>query len=87
MTQTITQKFLKVFNPKDQKHVEWLGKMNDMAENIGDITAHVSLVKQVNLNPMNLKLDEKDALDWPNIHFVLSAAYAKAVLKRQAWTP
>jgi hypothetical protein len=36
---------------------------------------------------MNVKLAKQDTLDWFHIHFVLCAAYAKAVLKGKAWIP
>ena len=58
-----------------------------MAETMGDMTKQLNIVHQVNSNPMNIKLDTRDALDWPNIHFVLCASYAKAVLNKKAWLP
>lgn len=84
---SITSKFIKAFDPKNETHVKWLGTMNDMAETMGDMTKQLNIVQQVNSNPMNIKLDTRDALDWPNIHFVLCASYAKAVLKKKAWLP
>jgi len=65
----------------------WLGAMNDMAETMGDPSKQINIVNKINTNPMNIKLDTRDALDWPNIHFVLCASYAKAVLKKRAWLP
>jgi hypothetical protein len=84
---TITSKFIKAFDAKDQTHVEWLGRMFDLAESMGDPTQQVKMVEEVNSNPMKIKLDTRDALDWPHIHFVLCGVYAKAVLRRQAWVP
>lgn len=87
MAETITAKFIKAFDPKSEVHVMWLGRMFEMAESLLDETARIQLVNEVNKNPMKIKLDSRDALDWPHIHFVLSASYAKSVLKGQAWTP
>lgn len=84
---SITSKFIKAFDTKSEVHVKWLSDMNDMAEKMGDPKAHISLVEKVNTNPMNIKLEQRDALDWPNIHFVLLAAYAKAVMKGKAFIP
>jgi len=84
---SITSKFIKAFDPNNETHVKWLGGMNDVAETLGDPSKHFDIVKQVNTNPMNVKLDTRDALDWANIHFVLCACYAKAVLKKRAWLP
>lgn len=79
-----TSKFLKVFEPDNSMHVDWLSRMMTMAENIGDST---NIVKDVNNNPMGIVLEHNDALDWPHIHFVLCAAYAKAVLNGTAYVP
>jgi hypothetical protein len=84
---SITSKFIKAFDPKSEVHVKWLSEMNDMAEKMGDPKAPISLVEKVNTNPMNMKLEQRDALDWPNVHFVLLAAYAKAVMKGKAFIP
>jgi hypothetical protein len=84
---TTTVQFLTAFDSLDKKHVEWLKKMIDLAENMGDPKAHVSMVKSINSNPFGAKLAERDALDWPHIHFVLCAKYAQAVLKGMAHVP
>jgi hypothetical protein len=36
---------------------------------------------------MGLKIKPQDALDWPHVHFVLSATYARAVLADRAFIP
>ena len=88
MTSTsITAKFIKAFDAKNEVHVKWLGAMFDMAESMGDPSAQIRLVNSVNANPMKVKLDQRDALDWPHIHFALSAVYAKEVWNRRAWVP
>jgi hypothetical protein len=88
MTSTsVTAKFIKVFDAKNETHVKWLGAMFDMAESMSDPSAHIKLVKSVNENPMGVKLDQRDALDWPHIHFALSTVYAKEVWNCRAWIP
>ena len=88
MTSTsITGKFIKAFDANNETHVKWLGAMFDMAESMGDPSAQPRLVVVVNYNPMGIKLDQRDALDWPHIHFALSAVYAKEVWKGRAWIP
>jgi len=51
------------------------------AENPGDV------ITETNKNPMKIKIEARDALDWPHIHFCLFAVYAKAVLKGRGWIP
>lgn len=84
---SITSNFVSAFDCSNQEHVKWLSKMIDFAEMLGDPSKHIDLVREVNKNPMNLKLDAKDALDWPHIHFCLCAVYAKGVLRKKAWLP
>lgn len=82
-----TAQFLGTFDPLDKNHVNWLKKMMDMAECMGDAKAHITMVKSINSNPFGVKLAERDALDWPHIHFVLCARYANAVLGGKAYVP
>jgi hypothetical protein len=84
---SVTSKFIKAFDSKNKTHVEWLSHMIDLAESMGDPTSSVNLIKDVNKNPMNLRLEKNEALDWPHIHFCLCASYAKAVLKGNAFVP
>jgi hypothetical protein len=84
MSKTITQKFTEAFEPKDQKHVAWLQKMLNIKL---DPNVMVDLAKEVNTNPMKIKISRSEALDWPHINFVLCAKYAKAVLSGEAIVP
>lgn len=84
---TVTAKFIKAFQADNKDHVTWLASMCTMAEKMADPMQNIRLVDSVNKNPMKVVLDKNDALDWPQIHFVLCAAYAKAVLRGQAWIP
>jgi hypothetical protein len=84
---SITAKFIKAFDCKNKVHVMWLSHMIDLAESMSDPTAHITLVAEVNMNPMKIELDHRDALDWPHIHFCLCGVYAKAVLRGQAFIP
>lgn len=80
-------RFLKVFDPADRSHVEWFQKMTDLAETMADPNQALNLSSEINKNPMKVSLSRDDTLDWFHIHFVLCAAYAKAVLKGAAWIP
>lgn len=84
---SVTAKFLKAFDPKNKDHVMWLSKMTDVAEGMNDVENAVDYISHVNQNPMKLILETREALDWPHIHFVLSASYAKAVLRGNAFIP
>jgi Lhr-like helicase len=84
---SVTAKFLKAFDPKNKDHVMWLSKMTDVAEGMNDVENAVDYISHVNQNPMKLMLETREALDWPHIHFVLSASYAKAVLRGNAFIP
>lgn len=84
---SITAKFIKAFDAKNEEHVKWLGAMFDLAESMADPSSQIRLVKSVNENPMKIKLEQRDALDWPHIHFALSATYAKEVWRGRAWVP
>jgi len=83
---SITSRFVKVFDPANVVHVKWFAHMIELAESLSPEKA-VTLVAEINLNPMKVELDHRDALDWPHIHFCLCAVYAKAVLKGQAFIP
>jgi len=84
MSKSITQLFVDAFDPKNQKHVAWLQKMLNTKL---DPEVIMDLAKEVNTNPMDLKITKLEALDWPHINFVLCAKYAKAVLSGEAIVP
>jgi hypothetical protein len=83
---SITSKFIKAFDPTSETHVTWLSHMIDIAETLTP-DASVNLAAEINKNPLGLKVEPMDALDWPHIHFCLCGVYAKAVLKRKAFIP
>lgn len=85
--ESVTSRFLKAFVATDESHVKWLQKMTLLAEKLGDVNLQQKIVEDINTNPMKIKLTNFEALDWPHIHFVLAMAYAKAVLKGQAYIP
>jgi hypothetical protein len=82
-----TSKFIKAFDSQKESHVKWLSHMIDIAESMGDPEANLNLISYINNNPFNIKLDKKDALDWPHIHFCLCGVYAKAVLRGEGFVP
>ena len=81
-----TSRFIKAFDPVNESHVKWLAHMMDLAESLNPEKA-VTLVTEINTNPMKIELEARDALDWPHIHFCMSTVYAKAVLKGKAFIP
>lgn len=87
MTDTVTSRFLKKFDPSQKSHVAWLKKMTDIAESLADPTKPQYIVAEMNLNPMKVEMSHSEALDWPHVHFVLCAAYARAVFACKAWVP
>jgi len=87
MADTVTSRFLKKFDPSQKSHVVWLKKMTDIAESLADPTKPQYIIAEMNLNPMKVEMTHMEALDWPHVHFVLCAAYAKAVFKCSAWVP
>ena len=84
---SVTAKFIKAFDSQNQSHVKWLSRMIDVAEGMGDTSRESSLVAEINKNPMEVKLDQMEALEWPHIHFCICAVYAKAVLRGKAHVP
>ena len=84
---SVTAKFIKAFDSQNQSHVKWLSRMIDVAEGMGDPSRDSTLVAEINMNPMGVKLEQMEALEWPHIHFCLCAVYAKAVLRKRAFVP
>jgi hypothetical protein len=84
---SVTTKFIKAFDSQNQSHVKWLSRMIDVAEHMADPSRELTLVAEVNMNPMKVELSQMEALEWPHIHFCLCAMYAKAVLRKKAFVP
>ena len=87
MGDTITSRFLKAFDAKNPKHVKWLQHLTSIGDTLGDPNKHQALTGELMMNPMKVNVSHIDALDFPHIHFVLSAAYSKAVLTGKAFIP
>jgi hypothetical protein len=84
---TITAKFLTKFDPADKSHVAWFKRMCDIGDQMGDPKSQITLVAEINLNPMKVELDHREALEWVHVHFCLGMKYARAVVNGQAWVP
>jgi len=84
---SVTSRFIKAFDAQNQSHVKWLSRMIDVAEGMGDPSRDSALVVEINKNPMGIKLEQMEALEWPHIHFCICAVYAKAVLRKRAHVP
>ena len=84
---SVTTRFITAFDSQNQSHVKWLSRMIDVAETMGDPSKDSMLIKEINKNPMGVKLEQLEALEWPHIHFCICAVYAKAVLRKRAFVP
>lgn len=84
---SLTSRFIKAFDSNNQSHVIWLSRMIDVAENMADPNQKLTLLDEINSNPMKVKIDKMEALEWPHIHFCLCGVYAKAVLRGLAYVP
>jgi len=84
---SVTTKFIKAFDSQNQSHVKWLTRMIDVAEDMGNPSREITLVDEINKNPMGVRLEQMEALEWPHIHFCICAIYAKAVLRKKAFVP
>lgn len=84
LVKTITKQFADSFDPMKQEHVAWLQKMLEIKL---DPDKMLNLSKEMNTNPMRIKVTQIEALDWPHINFVLCAKYTRAVLKGEAIVP
>lgn len=87
MGDTVTSRFMKAFDPKNPKHVKWLQHLTSLGETIGDPNKQQTLTGELMMNPMKVDVTHLEALDFPHIHFILSAAYSKAVLTGKAYVP
>jgi hypothetical protein len=85
--ETVTKRFLNAFDPGTKTHVVWLKEMTDMAETLADPNKPQDIVAMMSRNPMKVKFSQSEALDWPHVHFVLCASYARAVFNCKAWVP
>lgn len=84
---SVTTRFITAFDAQNQSHVKWLSRMIDVAETMGDPSKSSILEKEINKNPMGVKLEQLEMLEWPHIHFCICAVYAKAVLRKRAFVP
>jgi hypothetical protein len=85
---TITAKFLTKFDPADKSHVAWFKRMCDIGDQMGNPESQITLVAEINLNPMKVEIDHRQALEWVHIHFCLSMKYSRDVLTGTgAWVP
>jgi hypothetical protein len=85
MSSTVTQKFSDSFNSSDKEHVMWLKKLFEFAKNIA--TSRTPVEDIINKNPLNVKAEKTELMDWVHIHFCLAMKYSRDVLNGQAWVP
>lgn len=84
---TITSDFYKAFDPENQRHVKWLKRMFAVSEDMRDLSKQITLLAEINENPMKIEVKHAEALEWPNIHFIICMKYTKAVLSGKAFIP
>ena len=83
-SQIVTQ-FAGAFNPAVPDHVRWLQKVHQCLEKMDIVKLDVPTM--INNNPMKVKFNQKDMIDWVHVHFTLNFKYAKAVLAGEAFIP
>jgi hypothetical protein len=84
---TLSAKFLAKFDPKNSKHVLWFKRMCEVGDQMTNPKTQVMLVGEINMNPMNVEIDHREALQWVEVHFCLAMKYSKAVVNNEAWIP
>jgi hypothetical protein len=82
---TPTQRFSDAFDPLNERHVRWLAKFFEYGRSVA--TDRTPIEEFINKNPMGVKLNSSESLEWVHIHFCLAMKYADKVLKCQAWVP
>ena len=55
---SVTSRFIKVFDPANETHVKWFTHMMELAESLSPEKA-VTLVAEINMNPMKVELDHR----------------------------
>ena len=83
---TITKRISAAFEPQNKDHALWLRDMHQMARTL-DPTKQSPMHKLLTKNPMNVKVQKEEILEFVHIHFVVSMKYSEAVLNGEAWTP
>jgi hypothetical protein len=58
-----------------------------VSEDMHDLSKHITLLAEINENPMKIEVKHVEALEWPNIHFIICMKYTKAVLSGRAFIP
>ena len=84
---TVITEFKTKFDPKDREHVTWMKKVQEAVATVNMNTTKSHLPKLINQNPMKVKLQADDMMDWVHIHFALAMIYTKAVLEGRACVP
>lgn len=77
--------FSKAFNPTNQEHVMWLKKVQEAVANLD--TTKCQLPAVIDQNPMKVKFQASDLINWVHVHFTLTYKYSKSVLEGEAWIP
>lgn len=82
---TVTERFKTSFDSSNQKHVKWLAKFFNFAKNIA--SNRLSIDDFINTNPMGVRMESSELMDWIHVHFILAMKYSHDVLEGNAWIP
>ena len=63
----------------------WLKKVQEAVANMDTTKSQLPAV--IDQNPMKVKFQASDMLNWVHIHFTLAYKYTKSVLDGEAWIP
>jgi hypothetical protein len=85
MNSTVTQRFSDAFDTSNETHVKWLGKLFEFAKCVASSKCPVDDI--VNGNPMKVKVEKKEMIEWVHIHFCLAMKYSRDVISGVAWVP
>ena len=88
----------KKFLPNQKDHVQWFQEMNRVAKSMNEqMTSNtqvelrkkggMDLVTILKQNPMKVKIQSNDSLEFPMIYMSIGMRYAEAVLEGRAWIP
>ena len=84
---TVIQECKNAFDAKNQEHVMWLKKVQEAVAETSMSTTKSQLPNLINQNPMKVKFQANDMMDWVHVHFALAMLYTKSVLNGEAWIP
>jgi hypothetical protein len=79
--------FVKEFDPKNEKHVLWLQRIDESMAKASDQEKYggEDFMKVVNENPFGIKMT--NPMQWAESHFQLCMKYSQAIFRGVAYIP